>query len=140
MTVERIIELLRIEHQCILSNTNGECDRRCNDCDLVQDDAELNEMYTEAVSILEAQRLGVMSLDAVLQEDIPFWLEYRDPKDWELNEWVLLFDTDSVAGERIGLRGRLSCHLPWTKDYGIEWRCWTSKPTDEERMAEPWET
>ena len=138
MTIERMIELLNIEHQCVLRNTNDNCNRDCGACDLVQDDADLDEMYTEAVSILEAQKPRVMPLEAVLQEDIPFWFEYRDPKEWELNEWVLLFDTDSVAGERIGLRGRLSCHLPWTKDYGTEWRCWNTKPSDVQREAIPW--
>ena len=24
-------------------------------------------------------------------------------------------------------------------DYGKTWRCWTSRPTDEQREAEPWE-
>ena len=24
-------------------------------------------------------------------------------------------------------------------DYGITWRCWTSRPTDEQRRNEPWE-
>ena len=138
MTVERIIELLNIEHQCILRNTNGNCDRGCGVCDLVQKDTDLDEMYTEAVSILEAQKPRVMPLEAVLQEDIPFWFEYRDPKEWELNEWVLLFDIDFAVGERTGLRGRLTCHLPKTKEYGIEWRCWNTKPTDEQRKAAPW--
>lgn len=25
-------------------------------------------------------------------------------------------------------------------DYGKEWRCWTSRPTEEQREAEPWTT
>lgn len=24
-------------------------------------------------------------------------------------------------------------------DYGVTWRCWTSRPTDEQREAEPWQ-
>ena len=53
MTLERVIELLEIEHQCILRNTNGECNRQCAVCDLVQDDAELDEMYRTAIDVLK---------------------------------------------------------------------------------------
>lgn len=55
MTTERIIELLKIEHQCILRNTNNECDRNCAKCDLVQDDGDLHEMYTDAITLLKKQ-------------------------------------------------------------------------------------
>lgn len=59
MTVERIIELLEIENECILRNASGECNRYCAECDLVQDDTELLEMYTEAIALLKAQEPGV---------------------------------------------------------------------------------
>jgi hypothetical protein len=55
MTIERMIELLSIEHECILRNTNGSCDRQCERCELVQDDGELGEMYERAIAILERQ-------------------------------------------------------------------------------------
>ena len=53
MPIERMIELLKIEHECILRNTRGDCDRNCADCELVQDDGELDEMYTNVIFILE---------------------------------------------------------------------------------------
>lgn len=53
MKLERMIELLKIEHECILRNSHGDCDRKCEDCDLVQEDWELHEMYTDVVYILE---------------------------------------------------------------------------------------
>ena len=51
MTIQRIIELLEIEHECILRNSHGECDRNCADCDLVQDDGDLHEMYTDVIAL-----------------------------------------------------------------------------------------
>ena len=55
MTVERMIELLEIEKECVLRNASGECNRYCAGCDLLQDDTELHEMYTDALALLKAQ-------------------------------------------------------------------------------------
>ncbi len=49
MTDERILELLKIERECVLRNKNGECDRNCVNCDLVQEDEDLLEMYDEVI-------------------------------------------------------------------------------------------
>ena len=55
MTVERMVELLEIEKECVLQNASGECNRYCAGCDLLQDDTELHEMYTGAIALLQAQ-------------------------------------------------------------------------------------
>lgn len=55
MTVERMIELLKIEKECVLRNASGECNRYCAGCDLLQDDTELHEMYTEVIALLKVQ-------------------------------------------------------------------------------------
>ena len=68
MKIDRIIDLLKIEQKCILRNTNNECNRQCGECDLVQDDAELNEMYTNVINIL-----AVQNQDAIPVE----WLEKK---------------------------------------------------------------
>ena len=34
MTKGRIVELLEIEHECMLRASHGDCDRKCEDCDL----------------------------------------------------------------------------------------------------------
>lgn len=53
MTLERMIELLEIEHECMLRGSHGDCDRNCANCELVQDDWELHEMYTGVIDILK---------------------------------------------------------------------------------------
>ena len=55
MTIQRMIELLEIEHECLLRNSHGDCDRNCANCDLVQDDEELNEMYTDVIALVKKQ-------------------------------------------------------------------------------------
>lgn len=66
MSKSRIIELLGIELQCVkrasgleLDLSSGDwiqtgdiCDRDCEHCDLVQDSAELLNMYCQAISAL----------------------------------------------------------------------------------------
>lgn len=56
MTIQRIIELLEIEHECILRNSHDDCDRNCADCDLVQDDGDLHEMYTDVIALLKEHK------------------------------------------------------------------------------------
>jgi hypothetical protein len=51
-----MIELLEIEHECILRNSDNNCDRKCANCDLVQDDKELHEMYMGVITLLKEQK------------------------------------------------------------------------------------
>lgn len=55
MTIKRMIELLEIEHECMLRGAHDDCDRNCADCELVQDDGDLHEMYTDVIALLEEQ-------------------------------------------------------------------------------------
>lgn len=55
MTIQRMLELLEIEHECMLRGSHDSCDRNCADCDLVQDDDELHEMYTNVIALLKEQ-------------------------------------------------------------------------------------
>ena len=51
MTNEEIVELIKIEKQCVLRADT--CDRQCDNCDLVQDSNKLLEMYDEIIYILD---------------------------------------------------------------------------------------
>lgn len=55
MNLNRAIELLKIERECI--NRNNEtavlCDRDCEKCDLVQSSEELLEMYDFVIRRME---------------------------------------------------------------------------------------
>jgi wyosine [tRNA(Phe)-imidazoG37] synthetase (radical SAM superfamily) len=54
MKNSRILELLKIERECIQRNCDKTCDRNCGYCDLVQTDEDLKEMYDSL--ILEYER------------------------------------------------------------------------------------
>ncbi len=55
MSIRKMVELLEIEHTCMLRGAHDDCDRNCADCELVQDDNELHEMYTNVISMLKEQ-------------------------------------------------------------------------------------
>ena len=48
MTYQRAYELMNIEHECVLRNSYQECNRNCENCDLVQKDTDLIEAYVMA--------------------------------------------------------------------------------------------
>ena len=52
MTLDRAIDLLKIEQLCVAGN-NGKCDRNCAQCELVQDEHELIEMYFLVINLIE---------------------------------------------------------------------------------------
>ena len=53
MTIERSIEMPKIERECVKrANT---CDRDCANCKLVQDDKELISMYNFVIKYLELE-------------------------------------------------------------------------------------
>ena len=53
MEKSRIIELLKIERECVRRNSCNGCDRNCGMCDIVQTDTDLLEMYDSVIKILK---------------------------------------------------------------------------------------
>lgn len=143
MTIERIIELLAIEHECILRNANANCDRNCGACDLVQDDGELHEMYTNVIAILKEQVPRVLSLETSTGwHDNVIWLEIKGKKPTpcllrDCSDRMMFGHYERLMYFDIVGSSRDSGYM--LKNYGVKWRCWTSKPTDEQREATPWQ-
>ena len=77
MTKQRIIELLEIEHECMLRGAHNDCDRDCANCNLVQDDGELHEMYTNVIAMLKKPDV---------RKDTP--ITYQDCSDAMLKLWM----------------------------------------------------
>lgn len=92
-------------------------------------------LKTDALELLKAQEPRVMTLEEVT-EDCPdvVWFDDRHfvrafaalQKNENYHGWVKFIWRDGFERHD---------HID---GYGKEWRCWTSKPTDEQRMATPW--
>jgi len=107
METKRIIELLEIEHECMLKGSHGDCDRKCEDCELVQDDWELHEMYTDAIALLKEQPEIVRCKDcrqAVLTTigEVKYCKYWQGDEDGTYGGDPLYLDSDfyCAAGER----------------------------------------
>lgn len=64
MTLKRVIELLKIERECVArgsgkSDSGISCNRDCANCDLVQEDADLLEAYRLAIDTLQHVQTSV---------------------------------------------------------------------------------
>lgn len=68
-----MIELLKIEHECMLRCAHDDCDRKCADCELVQEDGELHEMYTNVVCLLKEQEAKTQGADSGMCEICSFY-------------------------------------------------------------------
>lgn len=50
MELKRIYELLNAERDCVMRS--NQCDRDCKNCDLVQDEQELIQMYSIMIMMI----------------------------------------------------------------------------------------
>lgn len=122
--------------------TNAEAIKIINqyDCNFYWTDGEkiptedLIEAFELAVKALDATEPMVLTLEEVRDEYEVVWLEtkYLSPTvclfdNGESNvDWLyFVFGSDDSFGELV--------HL-----YGKNWRCWSSRPTDEQREATLW--
>ena len=95
MTIQRMLELLEIEHECMLRRAHDDCDRNCADCELVQDDYELHEMYTDVISLLKKQEEIIHCKDCI------HWSEEYDRNCMIRQGWFSVSpDYFCASGER----------------------------------------
>ena len=92
---------------------------------------------------LIAQEPRVMTLEELAAaQKTPVWRETKSKHKDLYNGWMLAYDIQwgkGIMGMRQGMtepNGRVG----WCKldDYGKTWRCWTAKPTEEQREAVKW--
>lgn len=115
----------------------GLCDYKVSYCRMA--------LFKDAAELLEAQEPRVMTLHEIddviniASEEYKriFWAEVRS----KTRKSFGVFQLD-IASEDYYEALLLGCSWPACykrSTYGIRWRCWTSRPTDEQREATPWE-
>lgn len=53
MTREEVVEIIKIERECVERNTSNKCDRDCINCDLLRADEEIFSAYDMAIATLQ---------------------------------------------------------------------------------------
>ena len=98
----------------------------------------MKEAFNMAIEALKAQEPHVMTLEEVRQliYGSPYIIETNLPSDEPRLKWGL-YSHNGIGGnyDFAITDGR---HRLFDADYGKIWRCWTSRPTDEQREKEPW--
>lgn len=114
---------------------------RCEECPYANIDEgtcfTMNRLHADALALLKAQEPRVMTLEEVKMLDSDYYyLESMRSPGKELREIVGAYGLTCVTWPSI----------TWARQtmgdsgYGKTWRCWTSRPTDEQREATAWET
>ena len=158
LDMDRIIELLNIERECVRRNSGQNCDRNCGACDLVQDDKELMAAYDSAVEMLTTQHETIKSLTDTINhlcegiastaprvytvedfEDgmyIPtvLWLEKRNGDVvvgvWQFDHYEM---EDGTTWPDMGLE-----FVEHPGAYNKEYRIWTGEPNRALKIAYSW--
>ena len=106
---------------------SGGAKQLCRDCEYSKrEEWCIEECAKDALALLKAQEPRVMTLE-------------------EYNAWtdIPFTERDPVFREERTERGTVTCWVNTTvcslREYGQNNRCWTSRPTEEQRRAEPWE-
>jgi len=98
-------------------------------------------MLRGALELLKEQEPRVLTLEETLHRlKEPVFLETKSRQSY--TGWVLVYDVQNgmgITGVRMGLTqpGHITTWYPIDL-YGSKWRCWSAKPTDEQREATPW--
>lgn len=103
-------------------------------------------LANDALELIKAQEPRVLTLEEVRDKQIkatPVWKETKSRNKKLYVGWVLAYEVQTgqgITGDCLGM-AEPSGRMVWYElgDYGKTWRCWSAKPTEEERKAVKWE-
>ena len=107
-----------------------EARRYASECDAMRD--RITWLMEEITKAIEASEPRVLTLDEAEKVDI-CWMERKSGMIEACRVAVSLTRNDVTVG-RISMP---PIHIP-PNGYGRIWRCWTDRPSDAQRDAEPW--
>ena len=95
---------------------------------------EVDEAFAMAINALKAQEPRVLTLEEATGDD-ECWFEHASGA-CGYADCYLCTGAQAVEVWRTSIQHPE--YLTWGT-YGKKWRCWSSKPTDEQRSGMPWE-
>ena len=123
--IERVISHLQVIHTW--ATVDGQSGRGIDP----KSCSRIVEWVDDALDMLKTQQPRVMTLEEALGGD-ECWIEGRSGA-CGYGDALLTGD-----GERVDFYRPHSIDTLDFYEYGLSWRCWTSRPTDEQREATPW--
>ena len=137
-----IQDVIQALEKCIKQDTCDQC-RYYGICGEEED--AIMPLLKDALALLKAQQPRVLTLEEVFErskhmDEDAVWIEFEDEDgDMVVNPAILSNSKPIFEAEYI-----IVAALRWEKKYfplgtyGKKWRCWTSRPTDEQRKAAKW--
>ena len=132
-----IEKVIRSIDRCVIKRGN------CHECDyytqLEQGMSCRNRLLKDALDLLKEQQARVLTKTEIADFlDNIVWYETKEQDN--TSDYFALVEDYSRGHESVWLQ-LISCdrnNRLSTADYGINWRVWSARPTDEQRKAEPW--
>ena len=116
---------------CLASFHEGNCSK---ECPYISDGRCYETIKRDALALLKEQEARVMKPEEIPDYDGAIYLE-----DFGEPEIAIAVYDRGVAGRvKFAIRGTRST-IAGYDDYNKRWRAWTSRPTEEQREAVPWE-
>ena len=141
MDREKVIKGLQGVFRCVSPVTYT-----CGDCPYQDNRVECKRRaLNDALALLKAQEPRVMTLEEIdnrLAESSEeynkiFWAEVKSRTRYSFGVFQLsILDDDDYEALLLGCSWSA---LYRRSSYGIRWRCWTSRPTDEQRKEARWD-
>ena len=108
------------------------------------EEEEVRDLAHTALLMLEEQEPRVMTLGEVCRDhDRVLWIECDDSKTQSIGQYrgqACWHDGHIRKWERFATIGFANDYLHReTEKYGITWRCWNARPTEEQMRDTPWE-
>ena len=129
--------------ECIVSSGNAGMRDDCAKCIYPGGGDCLASALHDALALLKAQEPRVMTLDLPPEEwqDKVIWLEIKGKKpipclfkkfcdQMMFGRYERIMSFDAIGSSKEGGY--------FLRNYGVKWRCWTSRPDQATREATPW--
>lgn len=122
---------------------NGSMWDRCEDCPYYSPDAGgihcrdalLEDMY----ELIGDQAPRVLTLEELPGHDGAAWVEYSPAHLAKAGEWMFVdFVPTYMQNRSVYLYTRRGQMVSYAQ-YGVTWRAWTGRPSEEQRETEKWE-
>ena len=139
---EKVIKELEC---CTTLNHNG---TKCANCEyanqFINGDCQIY-LLRDALELLKAQEPTVMTWKELIAAALgcsPVYIEVKENEDKEScdDRWAMMtqFRDNITNGVIRAMSSYVTSEILFAEWYGKTWRCWTSKPTDEQRKAVKW--
>lgn len=117
---------------------------RCVGCPYPNNGLCGDQLYRDALALLKAQEPRVITLVELWHmEHKPVYLQRKNSRLYMVEPAIVLKTErcyiPSLGDSYILMRENKIHDKYWACGYNVTWRCWTSRPTDEQMGAVNWE-